>query len=129
MTNSGKGRVRPPYYFSRYKLENKSRQGEAEPSEEGSSHCSRSPVASVPTAWRVVERLAQAGEDGLAGLRAARAQDRARAWQAGAAPAGRWILDIDATRRLILRLPAVWPWAAALATAFARLWTLLPTPG
>jgi hypothetical protein len=55
------------------------------------------PVASVPTAWRVVERLAQAGEDGLAGLRAARAQARARAWQAGAAPAGRWILDIDAT--------------------------------
>jgi hypothetical protein len=55
------------------------------------------PVASVPTAWRVVERLAQAGEDGLAGLRAARAQARARAWHAGAAPAGRWILDIDAT--------------------------------
>jgi hypothetical protein len=55
------------------------------------------PVASVPTAWRVIERLAQAGEDGLAGLRAARAQARARAWQAGAAPAGRWILDIDAT--------------------------------
>ena len=55
------------------------------------------PVASVPTAWRVIERLAQAGEDGLAGLRAARAQARARAWQAGAAPAGRWILDVDAT--------------------------------
>ena len=33
------------------------------------------------------------------------------------------------TRRLILRLPAAWPWAAALATAFARLRTLLPTPG
>jgi hypothetical protein len=32
------------------------------------------------------------------------------------------------TRRLILRLPAAWPWAAALATAFARLRTLLPTP-
>jgi hypothetical protein len=31
--------------------------------------------------------------------------------------------------RLILRLPAAWPWAAALATAFARLGTLLPTPG
>jgi hypothetical protein len=55
------------------------------------------PVASVPTAWRVIERLARAGEDGLAGLRAARAQARTRAWQAGAAPAGRWILDVDAT--------------------------------
>ena len=55
------------------------------------------PVASVPTAWRVIERLAQAGEDGLAGLRAARAQVCARAWQAGAALAGRWILDVDAT--------------------------------
>jgi hypothetical protein len=32
-------------------------------------------------------------------------------------------------RQLILRLPAAWPWAAALATAFARLQTLLPTPG
>ena len=32
-------------------------------------------------------------------------------------------------RRLILRLPAAWPWAAALATAFARLRTLLPPPG
>ena len=32
------------------------------------------PVASTPTAWRVIERLAQAGEQGLAGLRLARAR-------------------------------------------------------
>jgi hypothetical protein len=42
------------------------------------------PVASTPTAWRVVERLARTGERGLAGLRLARAQARRRAWQAGA---------------------------------------------
>jgi hypothetical protein len=38
-------------------------------------------VASTATAWRVVERVAH-DERGLAGLRAARAQARARAWQA-----------------------------------------------
>jgi hypothetical protein len=54
------------------------------------------PVASIPTAWRVVERLVRAGEDGLAGLRAARAAARAGAWQAGAAPTGRLVLDLDA---------------------------------
>ena len=41
------------------------------------------PVASTPTAWRVIERLAQ-DPDGLARLRAARAHARARAWAAGA---------------------------------------------
>jgi len=51
----------------------------------------------VSTAGRVVEQVALAGEDALAGIRAARAQARARAWRAGAAPAGRWILDLDAT--------------------------------
>ena len=43
------------------------------------------PVASTPTAWRVVERVAQ-DPDGLARLRAARAHARARAWAAGAHP-------------------------------------------
>jgi hypothetical protein len=38
------------------------------------------PVASTPTAWRVLERLAQGGERSLAGLRLARAQARRRAW-------------------------------------------------
>jgi hypothetical protein len=52
------------------------------------------PVASIPTAWRVVEQLAQTGEDGLAGLRAARAAARARAWRAGAAPTGRLVLTL-----------------------------------
>jgi hypothetical protein len=32
-------------------------------------------------------------------------------------------------RRLTLHLPATWPWATVLATAFTRLWRLLPTPG
>jgi hypothetical protein len=40
------------------------------------------PVASTPTAWRVVERLAQ-DPDGLARLRLARAHARGRAWAAG----------------------------------------------
>ena len=55
------------------------------------------PVASTPTAWRVVERLAHAGEQGLAGLRLARAQARRRAWQAGAWVEGLLVIDLDAT--------------------------------
>jgi len=43
------------------------------------------PVASTPTAWRVIERVAT-DPDGLARLRAARAHARARAWAAGAHP-------------------------------------------
>jgi hypothetical protein len=55
------------------------------------------PVASTATAWRVVERLAQ-DPDGLARLRAARAQARARAWVAGAHPdVELLIVDADAT--------------------------------
>jgi hypothetical protein len=50
-------------------------------------------VASVSTARRVV---LSAGEEQLAGVRAARAAARARAWAAGAAPE-RVILDFDAT--------------------------------
>lgn len=38
------------------------------------------PVASTPTAWRVIERLAL-DPDGLARVRAARAHARARAWR------------------------------------------------
>lgn len=53
-------------------------------------------VASTPTAWRVVERVAR-DEHGLAGLRAARTQARARAWQAGADVEGLLLLDVDAT--------------------------------
>jgi Transposase DDE domain group 1 len=50
-------------------------------------------VASVSTARRVVLSV---GEDELAGIRAARAAARARAWAQGAAPE-RVILDFDAT--------------------------------
>jgi hypothetical protein len=55
------------------------------------------PVASTPTAWRVVERVAT-DPDGLARLRAARAHGRARAWAAGAHPdVELLIVDADAT--------------------------------
>jgi hypothetical protein len=54
-------------------------------------------VASTPTAWRVIERLAGAGEQGLAGLRLARARARRRAWQAGAWVEGLLAIDVDAT--------------------------------
>jgi hypothetical protein len=54
------------------------------------------PVASTATAWRVVERVA-ADELGLAGLRAARAQARGRAWQAGAHADGLLLVDVDGT--------------------------------
>jgi hypothetical protein len=55
------------------------------------------PVASTPTAWRVLERLAQ-DPDGLARLRAARAHSRARAWAAGAHPdVELLVIDADAT--------------------------------
>jgi hypothetical protein len=55
------------------------------------------PVASTPTAWRVVERVAS-DPDGLARLRAARAHARARAWAAGGDPeVGLLIIDADAT--------------------------------
>jgi hypothetical protein len=55
------------------------------------------PVASTPTAWRVIERLAGADERGLAGLRLARARARRRAWQAGAWVDGLLMIDLDAT--------------------------------
>ena len=55
------------------------------------------PVASTPTAWRVVERTAS-DPDGLARLRAARACARARAWAAGGDPdVELLIVDADAT--------------------------------
>jgi hypothetical protein len=55
------------------------------------------PVASTPTAWRVVERTAS-DPDGLARLRAARAHARARAWAAGGHPdVELLIVDADAT--------------------------------
>jgi hypothetical protein len=58
------------------------------------------PVASTPTAWRVVERVAR-DPDGLARLRAARAHARARAWAAGGDPDVE-LLVIDADATLVL---------------------------
>jgi Transposase DDE domain group 1 len=58
------------------------------------------PVASTPTAWRVVERTAS-DPDGLARLRAARAHARARAWAAGGDPDVQ-LLIIDADATLVL---------------------------
>jgi DDE family transposase len=58
------------------------------------------PVASTPTAWRVVERTAS-DPDGLARLRAARAHARARAWAAGGDPDVQ-LLIVDADATLVL---------------------------
>jgi hypothetical protein len=57
-------------------------------------------VASTPTAWRVLERVAT-DPDGLARLRAARAHARARAWAAGAHP-DLELLIVDADATLVL---------------------------
>jgi Transposase DDE domain group 1 len=57
-------------------------------------------VASTPTAWRVIERVAT-DPDGLARLRAARAHARARAWAAGAHPDPE-LLIVDADATLVL---------------------------
>jgi hypothetical protein len=54
------------------------------------------PVASTPTAWRVIEQVAR-DPDGLAGLRAARAHARAAAWRAGAHAEGLLVVDVDGT--------------------------------
>ena len=54
-------------------------------------------VASTPTAWRVLERLALVGERGLAGVRVARARARSRAWRSGAWVDGPLTVDLDAT--------------------------------
>jgi hypothetical protein len=55
------------------------------------------PVASTPTAWRVLDRAAK-DPSGLARLRAGRAHARGRAWAAGGAPeAELLIIDADAT--------------------------------
>jgi hypothetical protein len=63
------------------------------------------PVASTPTAWRVIQRLAQ-DPDGLARLRA-RAHARARAWTAGAhLDLELLVVDADATLVLATAMPS-----------------------
>jgi hypothetical protein len=59
------------------------------------------PVASTPTAWRVIEHLAQ-DPDGLARIRAARAHARARAWRAGGSPDPDALIVIDVDGTLVL---------------------------
>jgi hypothetical protein len=56
----------------------------------------REPVASMPTAWRLLDRI---DEPHLERLRAARAAARQQAWEAGAAPGpgGELRIDFDAT--------------------------------
>jgi hypothetical protein len=54
------------------------------------------PVASTPTAWRMIEQVA-CDPDGLAGLRAGRAHARAAAWRAGAYADGLLVVDVDGT--------------------------------
>jgi hypothetical protein len=64
------------------------------------------PVASTPTAWRVIERVAT-DPDGLARLRAARAHARARVWAAGGEPAvALLVIDADATLVLSIATPS-----------------------
>jgi hypothetical protein len=60
-------------------------------------------VASTPTAWRVVERVAQ-DPDGLARLRLARAHARGRAWAAGAWPDP----DLLVIGLFVMKRGAVW---------------------
>jgi len=57
-------------------------------------------VASTPTAWRVLDRIAR-DSDGLARLRAARAHARGRAWAAGGHPNVE-VLVVDADATLVL---------------------------
>src|SRR5213078_136816 len=75
------------------------------------------PVASTPTAWRVVERTAT-DPDGLAHLRAARAHARARAWAVGGdRRSGCW--SSTPTRR--------WCWPTATPSRARRAPTSTPS--
>src|SRR4051812_40632742 len=58
----------------------------------GDQHGVCGPVASMPTTWRLVDRIDPAH---LPGVRAARAAARERAWSAGAAPDLTGLLHID----------------------------------
>ena len=54
-------------------------------------------VASTSTAWRVLVQEVGGAPRQLAALWSALARVRQRAWALGAAPAGRLIIDLDAT--------------------------------
>lgn len=88
------------------------------------------PVASTPTAWRVIEQVAR-DPDGLAGLRAARAHARAAAWRSGAHLDGLLVVDVDGT--LWTRTPTSKPRpgptrVASAATRWCATWTAAMAP-
>ena len=63
----------------------------------GDQEAQHGPVASVSTAWRLIDGRVDAAH--LAGVKAARAAARCAAWAAGAAPPGgtELVMDVDAT--------------------------------
>jgi Enoyl-(Acyl carrier protein) reductase/Transposase DDE domain group 1 len=75
------------------------------------------PVASTPTAWPVIERLAGADEQGLAGLRLTRARARRRAWQAGA-----WVDGLSVIEAMTRA------WAAEYSASGVRVNAIAPGP-
>src|SRR5215213_6740103 len=86
-------------------------------------------VASTPTAWRIIERVGK-DPDGLAGLRAARAHARARAWAAGAHPDVE-LLVVDADATLVLAHSDAKQGAAGTykhSFGFCPLLASVPTP-
>jgi hypothetical protein len=79
-------------------------------------------VASTATAWRVVEQVA-GDELGLAGIRAARAHARGRAWTAGAYPdADLLVVDVDGTLLDAHSDKQAQPAPTSTATASTRWW-------
>jgi hypothetical protein len=88
-------------------------------------------VASTATAWRVVEQVA-GDELGLAGIRAARAHARGRAWTAGAHPeADLLVVDVDGTLLDAIPTSRVRPAPTRVATGSTRwwpIWTAAPAP-
>jgi hypothetical protein len=89
------------------------------------------PVASTPTAWRVVEQVAR-DPDGLAGLRAARAHATAAAWRRVRTLRGSWSSTWTApcwtpTRQRRVRRG---PTRVALgSTRWCAFWTEVTAPG
>jgi hypothetical protein len=87
-------------------------------------------VASTPTAWRVIERIA-CDPDGLAGLRAARAHARAAAWLAGAHAEGLLVVDVDGTLLTPTPQSRARPGPTRVASASTRwspTWTAATAP-
>jgi Transposase DDE domain group 1 len=83
------------------------------------------PVASMPTAWRLLDRI---DEPRLGRVRAARAAARGRAWRAGAAPepGGELRIDFDATISVAFsekqNAAATWKRRPSASTPCWRFW-------